>query len=106
MGSLDGAPAQTYAARLARLWYLSSKLPAGHPTLSIEHDLVSMAESVLKEHLLKGMRYAELLRARESLTRDIGDMVVSRMSDISGPDIKPWPEPIRRRLSGVFRTRA
>lgn len=50
--SRDG-PETTFAVRLARLHYLQHHFPNGHPVLDIEEQLVQMAASELREHVLK-----------------------------------------------------
>jgi len=55
---------KTYAARLARLYFLQHFCPDDHPVLNTEKQLIEIARSKLQEALLKTFSIEEILKMR------------------------------------------
>lgn len=75
----NGKSISTYAIRIARLHYLMHHFPEGNLVLDIEKQLVQMAESELKETLLKSISKDLLSESKAEIEKRIRDAAEARV---------------------------
>lgn len=78
----NGKSISTYAIRIARMHYLMHHFPEGNLVLDIERQLVQMAESELKEHLLKSASKG-ICESRIEIEKRIKDAAEARISHLT-----------------------
>lgn len=88
--------------RLARLWYLSSRLPPKHQLVMVEQDLVEMASSILREDILKKMKYCDMIQSRSEIIEKMEFLINKKMKNLSGIS-STCPDEIRSKLDNIFR---
>lgn len=99
-------PVSIFASRLARLWRLSEILPEGHSVLSMEEELVRMASSVCREHLLKSSGVAGLTRERAALEFWIRRLVWAKAALMEGGPPGEMPDKVGDAIGSLFRAEA